>query len=66
MTFDKQRLKGGEGISHVDVQRKTLWAEGMQRLNYDSGHGSQEPNNEFVLKKIDDGVMNFGSSSGSG
>ena len=29
MTFDKQRLKGGEGISHVDVQRKTLWAEGM-------------------------------------
>ena len=35
--------------------------EGMWRLNYDSRHGSWDPSNETVFKRIDDGVLNYGS-----
>lgn len=45
---------------------KRVSPEGMWRLSHDSRHGHWEPNNEIVLKKIDDGVMSYGSSYENG
>lgn len=46
------------------IPKKKVYPEGIWRLNYDSRRGSREPNNEIVLKKIDDRELNYGSSSG--
>jgi len=53
----------------VNIHSKNVHAEGMWRQNQDSEHGSCELNEEFIFKKIDDGLYyqeNFGSSSENG
>ena len=53
----------------VNIHSKNVHAEGMWRQNQDSEHGSCELNEEFIFKKIDDGLYyleNIGSSSENG